>query len=79
MRACCASAIGFTGELRAVGNVLRDQLAFMHRCGFDAFEVEDATQAGALERAMTEISVAYQPAADERRTAIELRGTRSAL
>ena len=26
----------FTGELRAVGNVLRDQLLFMRRCGFDA-------------------------------------------
>ena len=30
---------GFAGELRAVGNVLRDQLLFMYRCGFDAFEI----------------------------------------
>ena len=30
---------GFTGELRAVGQVLRDQLLFMNRCGFDSFEV----------------------------------------
>ena len=28
-------------ELRAVGDVLRDQFLFMHRCGFDAFEVAD--------------------------------------
>jgi uncharacterized protein (DUF934 family) len=28
---------GFKGELRAIGDVLRDQLFFMHRCGFDAF------------------------------------------
>ena len=31
---------GFKGEIRAVGNVLRDQYLFMQRCGFDAFEVE---------------------------------------
>lgn len=31
---------GFTGELRAVGNVLRDQLGFMHRVGFDTFELD---------------------------------------
>ena len=30
---------GFKGELRAVGNVLRDQFLFMLRCGFDSFEV----------------------------------------
>lgn len=28
---------GYRGELRAVGDVLRDQLYFLHRCGFDAF------------------------------------------
>ena len=30
---------GYTGELRAVGDVLRDQLYFLQRCGFDAFEL----------------------------------------
>jgi len=28
---------GFAGELRAVGDVLRDQLYFLQRCGFDSF------------------------------------------
>lgn len=28
---------GYRGELRAVGDVLRDQLYFLHRCGFDSF------------------------------------------
>ena len=37
---------GFEGELRAVGNVLRDQFQFMLRCGFDALEVADVGQAG---------------------------------
>lgn len=30
---------GWSGELRAVGDVQRDQLSYMRRCGFDAFEV----------------------------------------
>lgn len=34
---------GFSGELRAVGDVLFDQLQLMARCGFNAFEIEDAT------------------------------------
>jgi len=64
---------GFTGELRAVGNVLRDQFLFMRRCGFDSFEVRDAEAAGAWQQAMAEISVVYQPAADERRSAFVRR------
>ena len=64
---------GFTGELRAVGNVLRDQFLFMQRCGFDAFEVKDADAVRDWQRAMEEISVTYQPAADRRPTAIKLR------
>jgi uncharacterized protein (DUF934 family) len=40
----------FTGELRAVGHVKRDQILFLTRCGFDAFELaEGETAAGALE------------------------------
>ena len=52
---------GFDGELRAVGQVLRDQLVFMRRCGFDAFEIAGE---GALEgwlKAAAEVSVRYQP------------------
>jgi uncharacterized protein (DUF934 family) len=64
---------GFTGELRAVGNVLRDQLAFMARCGFDAFEVADDKTARDFEKALGEITVAYQPATDARRPAMALR------
>ncbi|MFX7739746.1 DUF934 domain-containing protein, partial [Acinetobacter baumannii] len=31
--------LGYTGELRAIGDVLRDQLFYMQRVGFDAFAV----------------------------------------
>ncbi len=57
---------GFTGELRAVGNVLRDQVFFMQRCGFDAFEVSDAAALHGWRAAAREITVRYQPAADRR-------------
>jgi uncharacterized protein (DUF934 family) len=55
---------GFRGELRARGNVLRDQLANLHRCGFDSFEVPDEAITACWLEAFTEISVVYQPAAD---------------
>lgn len=64
---------GYTGELRAVGNVLRDQFLFMRRCGFDSFEVADARAVDEWQRAMSEISVVYQPAADARATATQQR------
>ncbi len=64
---------GFTGELRAVGNVLRDQLGFMQRCGFDAYEIPDGADARAWTAAFGEISVRYQRAADRATTAIVLR------
>lgn len=64
---------GFGGELRAVGNVLRDQLFFMVRCGFDAFEVDREDAVDAWQDAMHEVSVLYQPTGDGRRTAFALR------
>lgn len=51
---------GFRGELRAVGDVLRDQLLFMQRCGFDSFELrEDQEPAEAL-AAFSELGEQYQ-------------------
>jgi len=57
--------LGYTGELRAVGNVLRDQFVFMHRCGFDSLEVEDEGAVEAWRQAIGEISGTYQPAVRE--------------
>jgi len=54
----------FEGELRAVGDVLRDQLFFMQRCGINSFQLrEDKDMQDAL-NAFTELSVKYQTAAD---------------
>jgi uncharacterized protein (DUF934 family) len=56
---------GYTGELRAVGDVLRDQLFFMKRCGIDAFELRADKDLDDALAAFSEISVAYQPTTDE--------------
>jgi uncharacterized protein (DUF934 family) len=56
---------GYQGEIRATGDVLRDQLFFMARSGFDAFELRrDRSLEDALE-AFQEFSERYQPAADQ--------------
>jgi phosphoadenosine phosphosulfate reductase len=52
--------LGFKGELRAVGDVLRDQLPLMRRCGFDAFEIGPSVAADAALGAFDDYSVAYQ-------------------
>ena len=55
---------GYAGELRAVGNVLSDQIPFMRRVGFDAFEVTHAPTRRALgEGRIAEVTLHYQPAA----------------
>ena len=57
---------GFAGEVRATGHVLRDQYAFLHRCGVDALDAEDPDAAAHWRHALAEISAAYQPATDRR-------------
>jgi len=64
---------GFTGELRAVGNVLRDQLSLLERCGFDSFEYAGGTEAAEALKAFDEIGVVYQTATDRRQSAAAMR------
>ena len=53
---------GFTGEIRAVGEVLADQIQLMRRSGFDAFEITDAVTEKALrEGRIPGVSHFYQP------------------
>jgi uncharacterized protein (DUF934 family) len=55
---------GFTGELRAVGAVLSDQIPYMRRVGFDTLEVAHAPTRRALaEGRIPEVTLHYQPAA----------------
>ena len=57
--------LGWKGELRAVGDVLRDQLFYMTRCGFDAFELRADQDAQVALTAFSDFSAPYQPAIDD--------------
>ena len=64
---------GFDGELRATGQVLRDQFVFMLRAGFDAFDVRKQADAEAFGDAARRYSVFYQPTGDGRPSALHRR------
>ncbi|WP_417415997.1 DUF934 domain-containing protein [Hoeflea sp.] len=58
--------LGYTGELRAVGTVLLDQVPLMLRTGFDSFEVEHVPTIERLSKnRLPGIDLHYQPAADK--------------
>ena len=64
---------GYKGELRATGQVLRDQFVFMLRAGFDAFDVKKESDAEAFANTTKRYSVFYQPTGDGRLTALHQR------
>jgi len=68
--------LGYGGELRAVGDVSRDRVAFMERSGFDSFELRAGEDPHATLEHFNEISVHFQPAADRRPCAARRRGWR---
>ncbi len=55
---------GFNGELRAIGDVLRDQLFFMQRCGIDSYELRHDKDPEEALAGFKDFSVRYQTAAD---------------
>lgn len=69
---------GYRGEVRAVGDVLRDQLLQMARCGFDAFELRPDKDPDDALAAFDDFSVVYQPATAglEPRTRVARDGAR---
>ncbi|MEM9378200.1 MAG: DUF934 domain-containing protein [Pseudomonadota bacterium] len=64
--------LGYQGELRAVGHVLRDQILYMNRSGFDAYQTSRADLPKVLD-ALNEYSAFYQPAADGHRSVFSRR------
>jgi len=65
---------GFKGELRATGDVLRDQIFFMHRVGFDAYEVRGDRSIEDALKAFDDFKVTYQPSTDESQPLWRRRG-----
>jgi uncharacterized protein (DUF934 family) len=68
---------GYKGEIRARGEVLRDQLFFMMRCGVNAFEFSRDDAHGA-QAALREFSLTYQGAADKAEPVWRRRQARAA-
>lgn len=69
---------GFKGEIRAIGDVLHDQLFFMKRCGIDAYAVRADKDIEAALGGLRPFSESYQTAVDQpyplfRRRAIRRR------
>ena len=55
---------GYKGELRAVGHFMRDQLTYLSRCGFDAFQFEDESELEAALQSLADFSEYYQASVD---------------
>ncbi|MDX1599108.1 MAG: DUF934 domain-containing protein [Marinobacter sp.] len=55
---------GYQHELRAIGDVLLDQLQFMKRCGFDSYALREDKDASKAARALNFFSQGYQAATD---------------
>ncbi len=63
----------YEGEVRAVGDVLIEQLHFMDRAGFSSFEFSSDQPEEDWITAQSDMKIWYQPTGDERPTATQLR------
>lgn len=59
------SRVGYHGELRAVGDVLPDQLLYLARCGFDSFALKEGKSSEQALASLRDFSLFYQPAEDQ--------------
>lgn len=57
---------GYRKEIRAVGDVMRDQIFYMQRCGFNAYEVKEGRNIEDAVKAFDDFSIKYQVSADEK-------------
>lgn len=64
---------GYEGQVRAIGEVMLEQIPFMVRSGFDAFEPKDVDDVETLEAVCEEVRVVYQPTGDGQVTALQRR------
>jgi len=68
--------LNFTGEIRAVGDFLYDQVNYHRRVGFDAWDAPASLTPELFNRAFTEMTNVYQPSTDGKKTIRELRASR---
>ena len=55
----------YTGEIRAVGGFIRDQLYYLSRCGFNAFKFDDSVDLTESAKSLEDFSEAYQVSVDQ--------------
>ena len=55
----------FTGDLRATGGVIRDQLCYLQRCGFSSFDLAEDIDVTAAAESLKDLTEAYQVSADK--------------
>jgi len=65
--------LGYSGQIRAVGKFIYDQINYQHRVGFDAWIVPEGFTTEQFRRALSEITNVYQPSSDGRKTIRQLR------
>lgn len=70
--------LGYAGELRAIGAVTRDRIAFMERCGITSFELAAGEDPADALAAFEELALPYQPGADGGDIVARRRGWRGA-
>lgn len=63
----------YKGDVRAIGDVLRDQLFFMYRCGISSFQLRDDKDAEDALKAFNDFTIRYQAAADDAVPVYKLR------
>ncbi len=56
---------GFTGELRAGGQFIRDQLCYLRRCGFNSFAFEEDIDLESAKQSLHDFTDGYQPSVDQ--------------
>jgi uncharacterized protein (DUF934 family) len=65
--------LGYKGEIRVTGHVLKDQVAFFARVGVDSFDLPRPVTEADVQAVRAEISEVYQPSVDGRETIWDLR------
>ena len=55
----------YEGEIRAIGDVLRDQLFYLKRCGFSSFDLKDSVKLEDAQRALKDFTTNYQATVEE--------------
>ena len=68
--------MGYTGQVRAVGKFIYDQINYQNRVGFDAWVVTEDFTLEQFHRACAEMTNVYQPSADGKQTIFQLRNER---